>query len=374
MKTFYYASILLLLSCGQQKTTNQFSSADTLATNYARGFSIIRHPDCFEAIIKNPWQGAQNVTVRYLLSKNPEQVTNHAGMPVIRIPIRRAVCLSTTHIAMIDAISETESIAGISGKYLVSNKTVLEKIKNGKAFDVGYQNNLNYELLLGMKPDVIFAYGIGNEFASYVKKLRDLGFAVVFNAEYLENEPLAKTEWVKFMALFYDKYDTACRMFDTICHRYNAMKKLTSSVAERPAVLYGLPWNGTWHMAGGESYAARMIRDAGGNFLWADTKSHEALPLSIETVIAKADSADIWINTGAALSRADIAAVEKRLSNLTIFKNGKIYNNNAILTAEGGNDYWESGVMMPDVILSDLIKIFHPGLLPDHHLYFYKKL
>ena len=37
-------------------------------------------------------------------------------------------------------------------------------------------------------------------------------------------------------------------------------------------------------------------------------------------------------------------------------------------------DYWEAGISNPDVVLSDLIKIFHPELLPNHQLFFYQKL
>ncbi|BAL99694.1 MAG: hypothetical protein KatS3mg049_2263 [Caldilinea sp.] len=51
-----------------------------------------------------------------------------------------------------------------------------------------------------------------------------------------------------------------------------------------------------------------------------------------------------------------------------------MYNNNARLNEYGGNDYWEGGLANPDVVLADLIKIFHPELLPDHELVYYRKL
>lgn len=51
-----------------------------------------------------------------------------------------------------------------------------------------------------------------------------------------------------------------------------------------------------------------------------------------------------------------------------------MYNNNARITEAGGNDYYESGAAHPDVILADLIQIFHPGLLPEHKLYYFKQL
>ena len=50
-----------------------------------------------------------------------------------------------------------------------------------------------------------------------------------------------------------------------------------------------------------------------------------------------------------------------------------VYNNNLRLTPTGGNDYWESAVVHPDMVLRDLIHIFHPELVPDS-LYYYRYL
>ena len=350
------------------------NAADSVAIQYAKGFRIYKHDGWSELQVINPWQGAKDVSFKYILVRRGDPVPAATGGIVIETPVKRVVCLSTTHIAMIDFLNETETVVGISGTYLVSNKTILDKIDRKKVFDVGYNNNLNYELIMGLKPDVIFAYGIDNEFAGYVRKLRELGLKVVFNAEYLEYDPLAKTEWIKFMSAFYEKLDTATAAFDTIAGRYNDLKSRLAGVTFRPRILYGLPWNGTWYMAGGKSYAATLIADAGGDYLWKNNTSHEALPLSIESVYNAADSADYWINAGAAMSMADILAVEKRLANLNVFRQKRVYNNIAILTPQGGNDYWESGVMKPDIILKDMASILHPELFPERNLYYFRLL
>lgn len=38
-----------------------------------------------------------------------------------------------------------------------------------------------------------------------------------------------------------------------------------------------------------------------------------------------------------------------------------IHNNIARMNAAGGNDFWESGAVRPDIILSDLVAIFGTG-------------
>ncbi|MGZ3904662.1 MAG: ABC transporter substrate-binding protein, partial [Bacteroidia bacterium] len=66
--------------------------------------------------------------------------------------------------------------------------------------------------------------------------------------------------------------------------------------------------------------------------------------------------------------------LDSRYGEFNAFKKGNLYNNNAIVTLKGANDYWESGLCSPDMILKDLVKIFHPELQPDHRLKYYKQL
>ena len=162
--------------------------------------------------------------------------------------------------------------------------------------------------------------------------------------------------------------------FDSIAENYNNLKELVSKEKIKPIVMSGLPWSGTWYVSGGKSYTAKLIEDAGGEFLWKSINSHESLPIDLETVFQKSNETDYWLNSGSAKTLKEIISVDSRLSNLKPFKNGKIYNNNARLSETGGNDYWESGVINPDVILKDLIVILHPGLLPGYKPFYYKNL
>ena len=139
-------------------------------------------------------------------------------------------------------------------------------------------------------------------------------------------------------------------------------------------MLTGLPWKDAWYMAGGNSYAARLIKDAGGKYLWEDSKSTEAIPMNIESVFSRAVRADVWINPGAAASMDDLIRFDERFITLDVVGEGMVYNNNARLNSSGGNDYWESGAVRPDLILADLIKIFHPDLMEDHSFIYYRKL
>jgi len=369
--------LFVLLSCNQIQhhdiQYNNKQKCDTLLLKFAKGFRIVDHKNYKELCIFNPWQGASNIAINYILTDHPEHVPAGIRGVVIRTPVNRIVCLSTTYIAMIDILHETSSIVGISGAGLMYNKAVSEKINKGEISDVGYEQSLNYELILGLKPDLVMAYGLKNV-TGYLKKLEELGVKVVLNAEYLESDPLAKAEWIKYIAAFYNKESLAISIFDTVSEAYSQFRAMAQNITFRPTVMSGLPWNNTWYVGGGKSYAARLIEDAGGSYLWKNDTSHESLPLSVESVFVTARNADFWINTGAAKNTNEILAVDKRLSGLKPFREGRLYNNNAIISTGGGSDYWESGVMNPHLILKDMISIFHPDLFPGTKLFYYKKI
>ncbi|MEA3443746.1 MAG: ABC transporter substrate-binding protein [Bacteroidota bacterium] len=372
-------AIILFACSGTEKQTDPDTTNDSeifTKTNikYAKGFSIKVFTDFTLIEVVNPWQGADNISFSYLLYKGNDVPKHNFNAVEIQIPIKNIVCMSTTHIGFLDKLKEIGSIAGIANIKLINNKHLQSRINRGLVVDIGYEQNVNYELLLEISPDLIMSYSIGSEITGLKNKLEEFGINLSINAEYLESHPLGKAEWIKFIAAFYDKLQMANELFDEIESDYLALNNLTRKIHERPTVLTGLPWKGTWYISGGQSYAAQLIKDAGAEFLWADNISHEAIGLSIESVYEIAHDAEFWINTGAAGSLIGIEESDERLISFRAWKNRKVFNNNAKVNTFGGNDYWESGLVNPQIILADLIRIFHPDLSVDSNLVYYKKL
>ncbi|MFP4025056.1 MAG: ABC transporter substrate-binding protein [Thiohalospira sp.] len=376
MKNRYIIFLLLFfISCQSAKEKKseknlQFQSVDV---KYAKGFSIENYENYKLLTIHNPWQGAKGVQYQYALVH--DERTNASipkGAKKIVIPLKKVICLSTSHIAFLDVLNETEAIAGVSGTKFVNNKKLLEKIKQKKIVDVGYDNHLNYELIAGISPDLIITYGVGSEVASYTQKLNDLGLQTMIIPEYLETHPLGKLEWIKFMAALYNKESEAEAYFQKVENEYNFLVRQAVKINKKPKVLFGLPWKDTWYVPGGKSFLAKMVFDAGGNYIWSENDSRESIPLDIENVFVKAKNAEIWLNTGTVKYKHEILKLDDRFDAFNPFLNGKIYNNNKIENSWGGNDYWEKGTVEPHIILKDMIKIFHPELLPEHTLVYYR--
>ncbi len=352
-----------------------FYSADTLVT-HATHFTLVKKENCTIVRILDPWQGSDKVTMEYFLvnrgSAIPDGIDSSA---VIFIPLRRVICMSVTHIAMISALGEIETISAVSGKDLIFSPALRDLMKNQYIHDVGYEAGLNSELIVKISPDLVFMYGIGGESAGYTKKIEEMGIKVLFVGDYIETDPLARAEWIKLFGAFYSKEELADSIFTTEVQSYGDICEITASVSKRPNVLLGLPYKDTWYISPGNSYISRLIADAGGAYLWNQSNSVESMPLGLENVFVKAMNADFWLNVGTASSKKDIFSVDPRFSELPCYKKGNIYNNINRLNETGGNDYWESGSVYPHLILKDLATLMHPELFgDDNELYFYKML
>lgn len=371
-KTGSIILMLLIVACksnikNEPKSDN--SRFNDVKLKYAKGFKISTSDKFIKLIVENPWQKAQNVSFEYLLSNDTARLRN-----TIQIPVRNVVCLSTTHVAYICAVDEHKSILGLTNPTMVSDTVIQNQILLGITNDIGNEQALNYETILSLNPDVIFAYGVGAEVQSVYQKFAEWGIPVVIVSEYLEELPLAKTEWIKFFSCFYDKANLADSLFNSIELQYTDWADKAKNIEQKPIIMSSLPWKGVWYVPGGESFMANFINDAGGNYQFKREKARESLNLSIEEVMLEGQKANLWIHTGMANSLNDILASDDRLAQLPAFKNGQVYNNNKRQNIYGGNDFWESGVMNPHLVLKDLIHIFHPQLYSDTSFYYYQKL
>lgn len=369
--------ILILASCkGRNSLTNEKPDSADSTIFYAKRLRIERMEGYSQVSVINPWQGANKHIDNWYLIPRGESIPPYVDLSaVIRIPVRRIICMSTTHLAMIAALKESESIKGFSGKRFLYDTILQRSSQIDYLRDIGYEENLNKELILHLEPELFMIYGIGSESSGYTGKLKEMGIKVIYNADYLETDPLGKTEWIKLFGLLYDKEQMADSIFESIENEYNTIKSMVSrNIINRPKVMLGLPFRDTWYISPGNSYISRLIEDAGGEYLWQNTISQVSMPLGLENVFVKALSADYWLNTGNAEEPDHILAIDPRLAEIPCFIKGNLYNNNKRLSVNGGNDYWEGGAVNPHIILADIATILHPDLFPGRELFYYKQV
>ncbi|MBC1237115.1 ABC transporter substrate-binding protein [Nostoc sp. 2RC] len=361
--------------CIQNYNPNQDYFPKKIKITYATGLAVEYHNNYKIITIKNPWQNAKTQFQYVLVQCGTPTPKGFNQAQVITVPINSIVSLSTTHLPHLAKLGVVDKLIGINDSKQVNTLDVVERIKAGKITQVGNNSNVDIERLLELNPDLVTTFGTGNSQTDSYAKLTEAGLKVGVNAEYMEDTPLGRSEWLKFTALFFNQEAKAEKIFNEIANKYEQIAQKAQSVKNRPSVFVGFNFKGTWFMPGGKSYVAKYLADAGGNYLWSNDQSAGSLPLSFEVVLERAANGDYWLNFSQSWQiLKDLVAEDNRYADFKAAKTGNLYNNNARVNESGGNDYWEGGISNPDIVLSDLIKIMHPDILPNHQLFYYHKI
>lgn len=365
--------IWVFISSCQSKKESQESKPISTELKYAEGFSIRKEGNLTYVTINNPYPGATE-GYNYLLIPQGEPIPSlDDKTEVIRTPIKKIVCTSTTHIPLLDYLNETDALIGFPTTDYISSEAMRKRIDAGLITDLGIDKGMNVELLFSLSPQLVMSYTMTSDLGQ-LKKIKELGIPVVVNSDFLESHPLGRAEWIKFMALFFNKEKEADSVFNEIEKEYLAVQQLVAETSERPTVMSGIVYGDAWFMPAGKNYAAHLLKDAGTHYLWNDTESNGFLELSFESVFEKAKDTDLWIGVGSFHSLKEIQAAESRYTLFKPFREKQVYTYNARTGPKGGSEFLELGYLRPDLILKDLVKIAHPELLPSYQLFFHKKL
>lgn len=375
LQIFLLSIALLFASCDHGGADLSAYNQTVYRPIYASGFEIVGAEGMQSTILKvfNPWQGAQDTETMLFIARDGEKIPEGFAGQVIRAGAERIVCMSSTHVAELDALGESARIVGGSGVDYLCNEYVTTH--RDRIADIGYEGNLNYEQLVALEPDLVLIYGVTSA-SGMEPKLQELGIPYTYIGDYLEESPLGKAEWMVAIAEILDRRDEGERIYAGIPERYNALKALASQAPERPSVMLNMPYGDNWFMPSTGSYQVRLLRDAGAELAGAEDTGNSSRSIDLEEAYRLAAEAEFWINTNQVNTRSEFLQQLPKFAEIPAVKQNRIYNNTLRQNAAGGNDYWESGVMQPDVVLHDLIVIFHPELLEanDRELHFYRQL
>ena len=384
MKTYLIGTTLLTLLVACQQTQNQSAKSEasdsvkavtsfTPEITYAKHFTIAVHENFKSVIVKNPWVEDDTLVSYILYSKEAAAPFSVDWAEfVIPVPIDEVVTTSSPHIGLIGLLDELDKITGVSNDRYVYNPHIYKKISEGQIRQVGSLKESNLEILLDLSPDLVMKTGVDNV-RNEDERLTEAGVPISYNVEWMEKNMLARAEWIKFVGAFFNKDEKADSIFRRIEKEYLKARAITADIDFRPAIMTGNNFKGTWYMPGSDSYLTKLIQDAGGDYYYKNEKSTGSLPLSFEVVLDNLIESDFWIGPRAE-SLKELEMMDERYTLFKAFRDGNVYTFNKRMSENGGNDYWESGMARPDLILKDVIKIFHPELLPNHQLYYYKKL
>lgn len=343
----------------------------------AVNFSVTYHQSYKIVTVTQPFVGG--APERYVLvhcgAPVPELAGDLADAPVIETPIASIFSASTTHNPMLDALDVVDHVTGVANLTYTANQAILDAAAAGQLIEFAANGGIDVELVIDAAPAVFMTGGGDNEAYDV---LRQAGIPVVANAEWLEPSILGRAEWIKYVALFFDREALAEEVYDGIERSYlDAAATVAGTPPEdRPLVLAGSSFQGVFYASGGQSYVAQTIAAAGGRYVFADIEGTPSIAFpDLERVLDAAADADFWVNSAIGYrSIADIEADEPRLAALPAVQSGQVWNYDRLVSESGGIGFFELGVLRPDLVLRDLIEIFHPGTLPDHEFTFYRPI
>lgn len=344
------------------------------ANRYAENFSF-ETADSYELLtIRNPLS-AKSAEKRFALLPHDASLPDlPADVSVLRVPVERVVALETVPLGYLDALDALDCLAGAGSSQYISNPEVQAALDDGTIQTVPSGPGLDAETVLLLQPDLLLTSGSNDPASVLPEALLRANLTVLWTTGYLEPHPLGRAEWLKVFAALLDKGARANQIFNEVADRYEGLAASVVDVANRPDVFCQAPFAGVWHMPGGRSHTARLIADAGGEYLWADDPGAEGIPLDLERVFLRASGAGFWLQPGVHRTRQSLIEADLRFGRFESVPAGRVFNNTRQANPKGGNPIHEQALVRPDAVLADLIHILHPSRLPEHELLYYERL
>ena len=336
---------------------------------YALGFDVTNHDGFVKIEVHDPWNEGK-LLQRYLLISRDKPVPE--GMPkgtVVRVPLRNIVVYTSVHSAMLDALGAAEHIAGVCEPRYINVPSVINRISEGLTKDLGEATSPNIERMIEIGAEVVFASPFDHGGYGSVEKI---GIPIIECSDYMETDPLGRAEWIKFVGLFTGQSKRADSLFRETESRYMKTKALVENVTSRPKLMTGMKYGSPWYVPSGESFMARIYKDAGADYLFSYLPGTGSTPMSFESVFDKAVHADIWLinyNKDGGMTYSALKSDYSPYSGFDAFRDRRIFGNNTNYSM-----FYEEVPMHPDYLLAELIAIFHPQLLPDYELRYFHPL
>lgn len=366
MKTILKSFLIGIIFCSC--TQNKIFETKKNAVNqvkYAKNFKIFVEKAYTEIDILAPETHKVVKKIRcYSKAQRLTQPTNNL-MQIIT-PINGTICLSSTHIGMLNKINEIKFVKGIDNPRYIFNKRILLNIKNQNIKPVGPIENLNIESLLSTKAKCILYSGFETELP-ILKKLERLGIQTIPTYEWKETNPLGKAEWIKLFGVLTNQSDKANTYFKEIETKYKKLVEKTKNMKPSKKMLAGSMIGDTWFLPAGQSYMAKLMNDAKIDFVGKTSKGTGSISISIENCLKNYQNTPLWINVGAK-SKTELIQTNKKYSYFKAFKTNNLY-----CYSKNTNFYWENSSVEPHRLLNDLLIIAHPNEYKGN-LYFYRKL
>ena len=369
--TIYIILMLTMLSCAAPSSEGLHGggAGDTLAMRHSALLQIVDYDGYTVVDVKNPWKEGRILHSYMLRHKDSAEVVPPQGVTLLRTPLENQLVFATLHAQLFVTLGCVDAITGVCDARCMSVDEVAGRLVSGAITDCGASADVNLERVVQLSPDAAWVIPFKN--GGY-GKLERVGLPLIECADYMESSPLGCAEWVRFYGRLLGVAEKADSLFDAVCSNYYRIKDEVAAMPRKPRLLCEQMTGSAWYVPAAQSTMGQLYCDAGASYLFADIQGSGAVPLSFETVLSRADSADVWLIKYGAERDMDYSSLAGNFagnSMLRPFRERSVYACNV-----SRRRFYEETPFRPDILLRELAALLHPEMAVGYELRYYEKL
>lgn len=365
---FFIMAICLLTACAGKEGMDgvgekvEMRHASLLTMSQGDGYTV--------ATIRNPWDTTKVLHQYVMVQIGKEMPKKMPEGDVVKVPLTHSAVYTSVHCSLMDKLQAFPSVSGLGDAEYIYLEKAKRDMKSGRVKDIGSSMTPDIEKIIDLSPDAVLVSPYENS-GSY-GKLGKLGIPVIECADYMESSPLGRAEWIRFYGRLFGRAELADSLFAEIETEYEALKALAKKAKKRPTVIADTKIGTTWYVAGANSTMGRMYADAAADYVFKDEKAQGSVPYDPEVVFDRGQKADIWLMKYNQTEEKTLAQLSMEWPNnqrMAAFSNGGVYACNLSKVP-----FYEETPFSPETLLKELIKVFHPELLPEYELKYFKQM
>lgn len=349
----------IFFSCNEQ-STKDVALKGSSKIEYAKHFQLVQHSDFVELRIFSPKDHV--LEKRFALVHRGKKV--NTDLSVIETPVEHLGAFSSSFIPMIEELGAISAIGATTNSDYIYNPTVKQRIAKGLILESKTETELSADQLIEKDIRVVVFSGFGSPYPNE-DKLQRLSVYCIPNYDWEETHVFGKAEWIKLFGALLEKNEEASLFFDEMVSNYKHLKQEIQPKQQRKVILGGMA-NGAWYAPAGESFLAKILKDAQLDYIYKNVPGTASVSKTLEQILSDGEQCDLWINAEGQ-TYSSLLLSEPKLKDFHCLKhqNGYTYFNNT-------NYFWEYNSMHPDWLLEDFGVI--SGALTPRKMHFYSKV
>lgn len=337
IKMLFIAVCVAISSCKNSGSERNgiVSEGEEIVFRHARLLSVTKRGEEIDIVVKNPWDTLSVLSATRL-----------------KVPVEKVCVYSSVHAALLSEMGCLNTIKGLCDVQYLTDTTMKDAVSQGKIADLGSSMQPDVERIVDTGAEVLLTSP--HEGASTDGKIASTGIPVLACADYMEISPLARAEWIRLYGILMGRESMADSIFNAVEKRYNELKLMARKSPSRPTLLVERPYQGVWHVPCGSSTSGILYADAGAEYIFADLDGAGSQSVGVETILERGMNADFWlIKSFGPLSREELIRDNPAL---------KPIKAELLVCNTMENDFYGETPFHPDLILENLVAIFHPDL------------